>query len=63
MQSASDLTTTSHCVGKALVLGRRRDSIVHAGPCSYDESDRSTRVQMLYTLVQKSPRDIHHFLF
>jgi hypothetical protein len=48
-----DLTITSHYVGKALALGRRRDSIVHASPCSYNESDRNTREQMLYPLVQK----------
>jgi len=58
-----DLTITFHCVGKALAPGRRRDSIVHASPCSYVESDRNTRQQILYTLVQKSPRGIQRFLF
>jgi hypothetical protein len=38
-----DLTITSHCVGKALALGRKRDSIVYASPCSHDENDRNTR--------------------
>jgi len=58
-----DLTITSHCVGKALALGRKRDSIVYESPCSHDENDRNTRERMLYTLEQKSPLGIHHFLF
>jgi hypothetical protein len=56
-------TITSHCVGKALALGRRSDSIVRASPCSYDESDGKAKEKNLYTLVHISPRGKHHFMF
>jgi hypothetical protein len=58
-----DLIITSHCVFKELALGRRRDSIVQSSPYSYDESDRNTSEQMLYTLVQKLPFGTRRFLF
>jgi hypothetical protein len=57
-----DLTITAHCVAMELVVRRRRDSIVHSSPYSWDESDGNTSEQTLYKLVWKLPSGTRNFL-